>query len=220
MHNSFDTQIDDVEKRLERLKKQMSDAREAWLDELAPRIAAFWEKKVEAVVTAEADQANELGLEALSGLKAQLKDMTDAARSLAKSKLVEEQPKLWPDLAPQVEPYDRAFSSGGPSSGFRLHDFYFEETYRGRAVEGPDLLKDPVSRFASEVNLLLRPLGFEAGMTRRGQSIPEWSWDEELAQAINGYADLHDEYVAELRNLKKIREEKARAEAKSLWDQA
>jgi hypothetical protein len=219
MSQDFDAQIAALEQRLETLKGDMANAREQWLDQLAPRIASYWEMKAEKTVTAEADHSNELGLDEIKEIKSEIKAMMQEARAVAEDRLVNDRPEIWPDLAPQTDPHDRKFGASGPGSGFRLHDFYFEDRFkREGSVEGPDALSGPVNQLAGEVNTLLRRHGFDVLSSSR--SIPSWTWDEQLAPTVNAYADLHDQYMSALVDLKSVRAEKSRSEAKGLWEEA
>jgi hypothetical protein len=222
MAEDFDIKIKELEQQLKALTHRMKEARTRWLEALAPQIAEFWMNCAEKAVTDQAAHATELGLDKIRSLKSEVQKLADDAHVVAQRRLEEENHKGWPDLAPQTEAYEQAFHASGPGSGFRLHDFYFEEPYTNRPVEGPDLLRSPVRQLAYEVDSVLESYGFETRGNRgdRAHSLLRWSWDQALAEPINEYADAHDEYVTALSELDRTHTQKAKSEARSLWDDA
>lgn len=232
MSRDYNSEIADQENRAAELRDAMGSAREDWLELVAPWLADYWRGQARSIVVEQADHAQSVGPEGIRSIKTEVEALADRSRALLDQRLVEQGERLWPDLKPQTDPSDDDFrGSGGPGSSFKV--FLWSEHARTLRqpqedeLKAPDQLQGPIRELEGEVLDIFRTHGFNTSGRSSGSYEPgtyfrrlERPWTRDMVDAINGYGDVHEQYVDVLRGLASLRREKSQSEASELWDSA
>lgn len=212
--SEFDAKIGKLEGDMMGLREEMEKTCVEFLDSSIEYIAAEFKEKVEGGLMSNPEIAKALGKEGLRGLKSECKNLIAKAPDLAnhylnineywghRGKIPEEKEKRsWRyHLNRQFGPLD-----GPLDEGIRI-----TLGYAGELLERYKLANIE-ARVSCEWE---RKQGSQQVRYAIG-----YGWSEKMTKLIKIYSDQYDQLIKLDDDLKKIKEEKSRAEAKNLWDQ-
>ena len=207
----FDTQISDLETEIESAKVKMEDVCRGFLVATDKFAVKWFEERAERAVISNPEVVKRLDAERLRKLKAALERLV-----LRVPKMVEKHvnaDKYWAH---------RDELAGDPLSHFGRYRIY------GRSV--PDEMDNAVREALGYVGVLLSEYGLadvgdhkEWAMDYPGTHPKyrrEYKWSEEMNAALNRYSELYNRLLRVGQELKEVKNSKAEAEAKHLWDKA
>lgn len=203
--SEFDARIKQAEAERDNAFKRMAAATERFSDAVLEAYTAWLDPAAEAAVRRNAEDATSVGAEGLARLKQRVAGLKAEARDLVRKHVTEAIP--WAHVDREWNP------PGGSSNPFRRR-------------RGSDAVDDPVRR-------LLETLGsvfVEEGISEIGQwrsdsyySVPYpygFEWTSAMKEAINEYANEFDVLQKALHDRRKAVDEKTRAQAAGLWENA
>ena len=209
--SDFDTQISDLETEIESVKVKMEDVCRGFLVATDKFAVKWFEERAERAVTSNPEVVKNLDAERLRKLKAALE------------KLVLRVPKI-------VEKHvndDKYWAHRGELTGDSFSHIGRYRIY-GRSV--PDEMDSAVREALGYVGGLLSEYGLaDVGDHREwAMDYPgphpkyrrEYKWSEEMNAALNRYSELYNRLLKLSQELKEVKNSKAQAEAKHLWDKA
>ena len=209
--SDFDTQINDLETEIESLKVKMEDVCRGFLVATDKFAVKWFEERAERAVTSNPEVVKRLDAERLRKLKAALERLV-----LRVPKMVEKHVNADKYWAHRGELAGDSFSHLGR---YRIY---------GRSV--PDEMDNAVREVLGYVGGLLSEYGLadvgdhkEWAMDYPGphpRYRREYKWSEEMNAALNRYSELYNKLLKLGQELKEVKNSKAEAEAKHLWDKA
>jgi len=207
----FDAQISDLESQIESLKVKMEDVCRAFLLATGKFAAQWFEDRAERAVTSNPETTRKVSAERLRKMKSALERLVLRIPRIVGKHVNND--KYW---AHRDEMTDDLFSYFGR---YRVY---------GRSV--PDEMDNAVREVLGYVGSLLAEYGLAEVGEYKEWAIDylgphpkyrrEYSWSEEMNIALMRYSELHAKLLKLSQALKEVKNQKAEAEAKSLWDKA
>jgi hypothetical protein len=207
----FDAQISDLESQIESLKVKMEDVCRAFLLATGKFAAQWFEDRAERAVTTNPETTRKVSAERLRKMKSALERLVLRIPRIVGKHVNND--KYW---AHRDEMTDDLFSYFGR---YRVY---------GRSV--PDEMDNAVREVLGYVGSLLAEYGLAEVGEYKEWAIDypgphpkyrrEYSWSEEMNIALMRYSELHAKLLKLSQALKEVKNQKAEAEAKSLWDKA
>jgi len=207
----FDTRIADLDSQIESLKERMEDVCRAFLLGTSRFAAQWFEDRAERAVTASPDVVKDLTAERLRKLKSAVERLV-----LRTSRIVGKHvnnDKYW---------VHRGQMSEDLFSHFGRYRVY------GRSV--PDELDRAIREVLGYLGSLLAEYGLAEVGDYKEWAIDhpgphpkyrrEYSWSDEMNASLMRYSELHSRLLKLSQELREVKNRKAEAEAKRLWEKA
>lgn len=221
---SFDDQIREGKEGVASFRDSMKSACDTWLDATAPVLAHFWQQKAREIVVEQSEHTEALGEESVQRLRGEVNQLVANARTHAEDLLLNRNRDLWPHLEQNLENADaEQYLSGTRTTGFRVNDHSSRFRENRGVLTAPHQLQGVYDRALKLVGEPLRASGyddsslhaFRGGVARLDGE--HYGWAPQMANAINRYADLHEQLIEAIRALRDARKRKSQAGAEKLW---
>lgn len=222
---SFEEWIAQTDAEVAALRVDMADASERWVDVATPYYAAYWSAKAEEVVTQQSELSKAKGADGLTRLKGEVNNLVANAGAHLRSVVIEAGEVVWPHMAAPTNMRERIYCELGRQSGFRpylnqspRHDVPSPLHVAESVVRG--LVAEPLVRHGFAFGHIQQVAFPTGGVPRYVLTAADGAWSDDMLREITAYADVHEAALSKLDELERLRRDKERSEAKSLWDQA
>lgn len=209
--SSFDAQIKDLEQQIGGLRGQMENICKEFLEVTKEFTVAWFQDRVKRAVISHPEIAKKSGLEGLRSVKSDLQKIIGMVPSIVEEHVNRD--KYWPHRGKLP---DEAHSQFG--------------RYQFHGPRAPENLDDGVREVLGYAGAILVKHGFaDTGQDSEWKTEPgcdqlRYRYGYDRSEKMNGvlkqYSGLYEELVKLDNELRKAKEERAKAEAKNLWDQA